>query len=125
MQLASITFDGEKKNSNHYIIPPSYFKTKGITAISVSKPEKFIEEKSNLDSIPKERAEENIKVEEDELLIYSSDNEELEIIEEPKVKLNLNISTQRTSGLSLKSIKAKKEHQIRQMDVVIDDRFTS
>jgi DNA polymerase-3 subunit gamma/tau len=29
MQLASITFDGEKKNNKHYIIPPSYFEAKG------------------------------------------------------------------------------------------------
>jgi DNA polymerase-3 subunit gamma/tau len=36
MQLASITFDGEKKNSKHYIIPASYFKAKGITPIPVT-----------------------------------------------------------------------------------------
>jgi len=38
MQLASITFDGEKKNRKHFIIPPSYFKAKGITPIPVTKP---------------------------------------------------------------------------------------
>ena len=38
MQLASITFDGEKKNSKHYIIPASYFKKKGITPIPVTVP---------------------------------------------------------------------------------------
>ena len=37
MQLASITFDGEKKNNKHFIIPPSYFKAKGITPIPVNK----------------------------------------------------------------------------------------
>ena len=42
MQLASITFDGEKKNSKHYIIPASYFKSKGITPIPVVIPEKGI-----------------------------------------------------------------------------------
>ena len=35
MQLASITFDGEKKNLKHFIIPPSYFKARGITPIPV------------------------------------------------------------------------------------------
>jgi DNA polymerase-3 subunit gamma/tau len=54
-------------------------------------------------------------------LIYSSENEDIIAVEEPKVKINLNIQTQRTSGLSLKSIKAKKEHQIKQMDVIIDE----
>ncbi|NRA94209.1 MAG: DNA polymerase III subunit gamma/tau, partial [Psychroserpens sp.] len=33
MQLASITFDGEKKNSKPFIIPPSYFKEKGIKPV--------------------------------------------------------------------------------------------
>jgi len=40
MQLASITFDGEKKNSKHYIIPASYFRAKGIKPIAVSIPKK-------------------------------------------------------------------------------------
>ena len=35
MQLASITFDGEKKKGKHFIIPASYFKKKGITPIPV------------------------------------------------------------------------------------------
>ena len=29
MQLASITFDGEKKNDSHFIVPPSFYKTAG------------------------------------------------------------------------------------------------
>ncbi len=39
MQLASIKFDGEKKNSKKFIIPASYFIKKGITPITVKKPE--------------------------------------------------------------------------------------
>src|SRR5690606_35165195 len=35
MQLASITFDGEKKNNSHFIIPASYFRAKGIKPIAV------------------------------------------------------------------------------------------
>src|SRR5210317_249553 len=38
MQLASITFDREKKNSKNYIIPAAYFKKKGITPIPVKPP---------------------------------------------------------------------------------------
>ena len=38
MQLASITFDGEKKNSSHYIIPASYFRAKGIKPVAVKIP---------------------------------------------------------------------------------------
>ncbi|WP_338358436.1 DNA polymerase III subunit gamma/tau [Yeosuana marina] len=104
MQLASITFDGEKKNGKHYIIPPSYFKNKGITPISVNVPQKPINS-SNDSSLPKEKKE--IK------------HEESLLSEPPKIILKKD--TKRTSGLSLSSIKAKKEHQIKQMDVVIDE----
>jgi DNA polymerase-3 subunit gamma/tau len=109
MQLASITFDGEKKNSNAYIIPPAYFKSKGITAVPVSKPEKT-PEKINAEDNPQEPE-----------VISDSENEDLVILEEPQAKISLKIPTHRTSGLSLKSIQAKKEHQIRQMEVIIDD----
>ncbi len=92
MQLASITFDGEKKNGKHYIIPPSYFKNKGITPIPVR-----VTEKPIINSKPQEP-----------------------VVNEPP-KIILKKDTKRTSGLSLSSIKAKKEHQIKQMDVVIDE----
>ncbi|WP_166966748.1 DNA polymerase III subunit gamma/tau [Yeosuana marina] len=104
MQLASITFDGEKKNGKHYIIPPSYFKNKGITPISVNVPKKPINS-NNDSSLPKEKKE----IKPDESLVS----------EPPKIILKKD--TKRTSGLSLSSIKAKKEHQIKQMDVVIDE----
>ena len=47
MQLASITFDGEKKNNKHFIIPPSYFKAKGIkpVPVQITQIEKPVEEK--------------------------------------------------------------------------------
>jgi DNA polymerase-3 subunit gamma/tau len=41
------------------------------------------------------------------------------VAEKPRTAINIK-TDQRTSGLSLKSIRAKKEHQIRQMEVVID-----
>jgi DNA polymerase-3 subunit gamma/tau len=107
MQLASITFDGEKKNSKHYIIPPSYFKEKGITPIPVSIPKK-------------EAPQETTEQAKDELLdTIDSPSGDLMVKEPPKIVLKKD--TKRTSGLSLSSIKAKKEHQIKQMDVVIDE----
>ena len=103
MQLASITFDGEKKNSRRYIIPPSYFRKKGITPIPVKKP---VESSSK---------NETQKV-----------NPELkQFVEPPKPKIVLEkgiaSAKKRTSGLSLKSIRAKKEHEIKQLDVVVDE----
>ncbi|WP_299274180.1 DNA polymerase III subunit gamma/tau [uncultured Psychroserpens sp.] len=106
MQLASITFDGEKKNSKHYIIPPSYFKAKGITPIPVDL------EKAKVKSATAQNQTEE----------KSNDNDTVDkpiTADPPKPVLDLK-KDQRTSGLSLKSIRAKKEHQIRQMEVVID-----
>ncbi|MGM5470430.1 DNA polymerase III subunit gamma/tau [Flavobacteriaceae bacterium LMO-SS05] len=107
MQLASITFDREKKNSSPYIIPPSYFKSKGISGVAVTLPDQ-----------PKEVIEKEPEILEN---TQQTEEETLVAIQEPEVKINLNISTHRTSGLSLKSIKAKKEHQIKQMEVIVDE----
>jgi len=106
MQLASITFDGEKKNNSAFIIPPSYFKTKGITGVPVSKPKQPEEPKDVKQTLSEE-------------IEYES--EEIILVEEPPAKINLKIPANRTSGLSLKSIQAKKEHQIKQMEVVVDE----
>jgi len=111
MQLASITFDGEKKNSQHYIIPPSYFKSKGITPIPVNVPKTLpVKETPTLETTI-----ENKNLPESTITVL----ETLQIKEPPKIVLNQ--ETKRLSGLSLSSIKAKKEHQIKQMDVVIDE----
>ena len=117
MQLASITFDGEKKNNKHYIIPPSYFKNKGIQPIAVTLPNhtsKQIREKSDNEVI----------IETSETVEISESND-AGIIDNPKIDVTptvvLKSKSKRTSGLSLSSIKAKKEHLIKQMDVIIND----
>ncbi|MGE5944641.1 MAG: DNA polymerase III subunit gamma/tau, partial [Flavobacteriales bacterium] len=111
MQLASITFDGEKKNSKHYIIPPSYFKSKGITPIPINVPKPLAEKETQTPNITIE----NKNLPESTVTVL----EALQVKEPPKVVLKQ--ETKRLSGLSLSSIKAKKEHQIKQMDVVIDE----
>ncbi|WP_417236309.1 DNA polymerase III subunit gamma/tau [Bizionia paragorgiae] len=102
MQLASITFDGEKKNSSRFIIPPSYFKKLGITPIPVKQPQTQAQP-------VKPTVVEN----------RTAQQPEKKAIEVPKITINT--GKKATSGLSLKSIRAKKEHLIRQMDVVIDE----
>ncbi|WP_460218759.1 DNA polymerase III subunit gamma/tau [Psychroserpens sp. MEBiC05023] len=109
MQLASITFDGEKKNSKYYIIPPSYFKNKGVTPIPVVLP------KTDTSSAPIIES----KIEEDSDNSSKTTDTVTTETQPTHPKINL-LKDKRTSGLSLKSIKAKKEHQIRQMEVVID-----
>ena len=100
MQLASITFDGEKKNSSRFIIPPSYFKKIGITPVKVNVPQA---------AAPVVKA-------------TPTPQEPAKPVT-PKIVLENGIAskTKRTSGLSLKSIRAKKEHQIKQLDVVVDE----
>ena len=107
MQLASITFDGEKKNSSRFIIPPSYFKKIGIKPIKVVKP---------------------VQVESTTTTQQNSTTAKSEIQNppqpsKPKIILDKGLASnkKRTSGLSLKSIRAKKEHQIKQLDVVVDE----
>ena len=113
MQLASITFDREKKNSKHYIIPASYFTNKGITPIPVAIPKK--------ESVKEVlAAKKSVEEKEEELVSVDSNQiEALQVKEPPKIIIKQD--SKRTSGLSLSSIRAKKEHQIRQMDVVIDE----
>ncbi|WP_299554334.1 DNA polymerase III subunit gamma/tau [Seonamhaeicola sp.] len=111
MQLASITFDGEKKNSKHYIIPASYFKNKGITPIPVAIPKQAesndVSEETEKEALVTEKA-------------YSNSTVGAFQVKEPP-KIILKQETKRTSGLSLSSLKAKKEHQIKQMNVIIDE----
>ncbi|MDY2586530.1 DNA polymerase III subunit gamma/tau [Winogradskyella aquimaris] len=107
MQLASITFDGEKKNNRHFIIPPSYFKAKGITPVPVQKT------KEETKPIAKQK---KVEQKEEQHTPTASVSEPVSI---PKISIDK--AKKSTSGLSLKSIKEKKEHQIRQLDVVIDE----
>jgi DNA polymerase III subunit gamma/tau len=119
MQLASIIFDGEKKNNKPYIIPASYFKKKGIEPIAIDKAvldavkepkEEYVTDESEIkESIKKECivADEQIKVGQK--------------IAEERPKIILNKQHKSASGLSLSSIKKKKEHLIKQMDVVLEE----
>ena len=109
MQLASITFDGEKKKPSGFIIPASYFRSKSISEVKVKRPVTTPENST------KKQTKETQSV--------------VEKVEEPKetyLKKELPIpiiqSTQRpSSGLSLSSIRKKKEHQIKLMDVKVDE----
>lgn len=112
MQLASITFDGEKKNSRHFIIPASYFHKKGIKPVPVTLPNKVKEESSTVEE----------KVSDIQQVSTSSDEKNLNKFQsnQPQ-KIALKQDSNRASGLSLKSLRLKKEHLIKQMDVVIDE----
>ena len=99
----------KKKNSKHFIIPPAYFKAKGVVPIPV---------KANL---LKEKASETEEQEPKQTRVETTTTE---VKETPIVipKIAIDTSKKPTSGLSLKSIKQKREHQIRQLDVIIDEQ---
>jgi len=103
----------EKKKNRHFIIPPSYFKAKGITPIPVIKPNNDATTGDITPSIEKEAAKTPVKA---NTKVESIVSEPVEIS-----KISINKPNKVTSGLSLKSIKEKKEHLIRQMDVIIDE----
>ena len=109
MQLASITFDGEKKKPSGFIIPAAYFRSKNVTEIKVTRPDNTttqpIQEEIKEPTVVAEKVEEPKAV-------YTKKQ-----LPTPVIK-----STQRpTSGLSLSSIRKKKEHQIKLMEVTIDE----
>ncbi|KJD32824.1 DNA polymerase III subunit gamma/tau [Tamlana nanhaiensis] len=99
MQLASITFDGEKKNSRHYIIPASYFKKLGVKPVSVDLEVAANAQPTQTTSKPKQPAPQENKT--------------------PKIVLNA--QTKRASGLSLSSIRAKKDHLEKQKEIVVNE----
>ncbi|GGH42922.1 DNA polymerase III subunit gamma/tau [Mangrovimonas yunxiaonensis] len=115
MQLASITFDGEKKNSQHYIIPPSYFKTKGIKPVPVNVP-------NNKEQAPEKEPKKTIT---EPKTTYVKAQNITEVTPNKKAvakpKIDISIPKKATSGLSLKSIQTKKAHEIKQMDVVVNE----
>jgi len=119
MQLASITFNGEKKNNKSYIIPASYFAKKGIETLKINT--------SNLNPVEEPKIDyqtENTNLQEELEEKDIALNEHLEVakkIAEERPKIILNKQIKSSSGLSLSSIKKKKEHLIKQMDVVLEE----
>ena len=96
MKLASITFDGEKKN-DEFIVPATYFrgqpfqKTKTFSVIDETTTDQLVENKTS-----------------------TNEKEEVETEEKPETetpKIVLKNLPKRVSGLSLSSLKAKQEHE--------------
>ncbi|GGX03636.1 DNA polymerase III subunit gamma/tau [Aquimarina muelleri] len=138
MQLASILTDGEKKNDQPYIIPPSYFKEKGIKAIKISSE---VKEKA-LEKVETVKKQEIVStsIEHKEETPTSSTNQETvkkgtststpiensnSTISQPVVQEKKNLLIQRerkTSGLSLSSIRKKKEHEENKEEKIVDPK---
>ena len=106
MKLASINFDGEKKKTDQSIIPAAYFPNKPKTFSN--KQEKHHSPQQTHNS-PK-ALEAPIKAD------VSTSAEPVSTTAKTAV---LPTAKRQTSGLSLKSIQRKKEHQIKQMNVAL------
>ncbi|WP_258539070.1 DNA polymerase III subunit gamma/tau [Flagellimonas abyssi] len=118
MKLASITYDGEKKNSS-FIIPASFFKEKNINTNGTKAPEhkgvetvqttsQIEEKKGTIPSATKPTPADEVSTPKEEI--------EKELISEPKEpyqpkKIQIKGSEKRVSGLSLSSIKVKRAHE--------------
>lgn len=151
MQLASITFDGEKKKPEHFIIPASNFKaTPAAPAIKLSSEEKKVvtnNEYAEGNSAPQPAAQvpnpqiitlEEVKEPTEGLPDPEKSNchtqpvkeeKPVEVAEEEKISPPP-LSQEKVSGLSIKSIRLKKEMLARQQGnvdkaaEVLSEKFT-
>ncbi len=143
MKLASIDFDGEKKKSESlgngrnkpdFIIPASYYKVDWPSRVGNESKPNIPETKTAQTESPTAQYP---SVEEQTPLTQSSPpnidqkpqgNEGMDIanIAEksnpvPRTQINIKSTERRVSGLSLSSLKAKKEHQLNKKEDVIDE----
>ncbi len=133
MKLASINFDGEKKNpeslalnntSVNFIAPASFFKNIVAEKPEVIKTETITEE-TNQEQIAEPKPQ-LIEVEvsskniEPDIAIVTPEAVEIEKQTDTPIKININSPKKRVSGLSIASLKAKKEHELNKIEVVID-----
>ncbi|WP_318312523.1 DNA polymerase III subunit gamma/tau [Flagellimonas crocea] len=112
MKLASITFDGEKKNAS-YIIPASFFTARTIKkngAPPKQNGEHNVPTPVNQEALKQPEPKEETKA------AAPKEMMEKELVNEPKEeyrpkKIEINKPAKRVSGLSLSSIKVKKAHE--------------
>ncbi|MEN8125550.1 MAG: DNA polymerase III subunit gamma/tau [Bacteroidota bacterium] len=110
MQIASITFNSEKKKSKHFIIPANHF-APFIVEEKLDVPEKVQQEtKSNIEEVTHSfTEEENAYPSQPNIEKDTKITSEEKQIEKPKLKYTPNIS--RNSVLSINSLLRKKEEQ--------------
>ncbi|MCB0453165.1 MAG: DNA polymerase III subunit gamma/tau [Aequorivita sp.] len=116
MQLASLTFQGEKKNSTssqRFVIPPSYFKSEKFTSEKITSAGSIVPQPSK--KIETEIEIENRKVSEPSEELVAKDAQPTttkgqqaeKVIERPQILAERN--AKKISALSLKSIQKKQE----------------
>lgn len=117
MQLASINYDGEKKNSDRFIIPATFFIAHGkkvtpVTTVTEANTAQSPPQVSN----PPTAAAVNPSTEVEKI------PSKVETPPPPKPKIDISMMRNKVSGLSLSSIKAKQEHLKKQQSKVVDQK---
>lgn len=121
MKLASIDFDGEKKKSEHlrnvaledFLIPASHFANKTMGTVDKENGTPVVPNTVNQNTSPnpvpvpekRENSPETVETEKETIV----------------PALSIQLPGKRVSGLSLSSLKAKKEHQLNKKDDTIDE----
>lgn len=134
MKLASIDYLGEKKNpesialanSTIDLVPASFFKKENPlpTAIKIEKALP-VAEKEVISTSPQEIKEESSEELKEEIDTISEPITavETETLTKPSVKkININMPSKKVSGLSISSLKAKKEHELNKKDARLDPK---
>ncbi len=132
MKMASIEFDGEKKNPEVgaaiddflvNLVPAAFFKRHAKPASAV--PKTSAEEKPDLpaevvDSEVESLPSLQINVPEKEERSAAPETAPI-VAEAPKRRINIKDKSRSVSGLSISSLKAKREHELKKIDVVVDE----
>jgi len=103
MQIASITFDGEKKKPD-FIIPPTYYRNNGYSI--VESPKSKVESEEDIPSATPERVKSEVPLKVEEPI---TDNQQPKTDDRKQTTENSEQTTPKVSALSLASIRARKE----------------
>ncbi len=126
MKLASLDFEAQKKNPDPLgemevdLIPASFFKTKPVTNKEAMPPQPLpavvgVPMNKTIDSSSEDR-------EAYDTVIPTGTPSEDILVSEPPKKTRLKERKNRVSGLSISSLKTKKEHQNAQKNNAVDER---
>ena len=133
MKLASIDFMDEKKNpesialanSTVELVPASYFKKENISSakIELVKPSEVVEKEvsplpiEKIIPVPSQEVQEEIAtISEPDIVVSKSEPQ----IAPSAKKININLPAKKVSGLSISSLRAKKEHELNKKDARLD-----
>jgi len=131
MKLASINFEGEKKNSDHTLkniisfkslIPASFYKNTAAVPSPTMQPapEVTIHAKEPMPAV-EVMVEEEIPAEETTPFSAASSTMQETLISQPARKITIKEHPDRVSGLSISSIQAKKKHELNKIEVTFDE----